>query len=421
MPATFFYGYVILALCFFNMVFVRGAAGSFSVFYVALLEEFGWSHGVGASIVSINSLVYALVSPLVGWAFDRLGPRALMPFAGALIGVGLILSGFSHSLWELYVYYGVIAAIGQAGLGFVSHNALICYWFVRRRATAIGLATTGMGLGMLTIVPLAQLLITARGWRSAFMILGALLMVTIIPANALLQRRAPMDVGQLPDGEMAPAKDRPRRQAARDYSFSQWNLPSALRSFPFWSLTVGHLALGTGLFILYTHVVAYLVQQGFEKLLAALALGLIGFIRIGGTMLWGLVSDRLGRDPAYGMSILITLAGISLLLAIDASAPLWLVYAAAMVYGIGHSAANPIYGAVIGDIFSGKNVGTIFGFLEISFGLGMALGSWSGGAIYDFTGSYRWAFSLALMTFSISYVGIRASIVWQERAISESR
>lgn len=68
MPATFFYGYVILALCFFNMVFVRGAAGAFSVFYVALLDEFRWSHGVGASIVSVNSLVYALFSPLVGWA-----------------------------------------------------------------------------------------------------------------------------------------------------------------------------------------------------------------------------------------------------------------------------------------------------------------------------------------------------------------
>lgn len=274
---------------------------------------------------------------------------------------------------------------------------------------------------MLAIVPLTQHLITLWGWRSAFMISGALLMVTIIPANALLQRRTPADVNQLPDGEMAPAKYQPRRPAARDYSFSQWTLPSALRSFPFWSLTVGHLALGTGLFVLYTHVVAYLVQQGFDKLLAAFALGIIGFIRIGGTILWGLVCDRLGRDPAYGISILITLAGISLLLAIDASASLWLVYAAAVVYGIGHSAANPIYGAVIGDIFSGKNIGTIFGFLEISFGLGMALGSWSGGAIYDFTGSYRWAFSVALMSFSISYVGIRASIVWQEHVISESR
>ena len=78
MPTAFFYGYVILAFSFSNMVFVRGVAGSFSLFYVALLEEFQWSHGIGASIVSLNSLIYALTSPLIGWLFDRLGPRILM-------------------------------------------------------------------------------------------------------------------------------------------------------------------------------------------------------------------------------------------------------------------------------------------------------------------------------------------------------
>ena len=84
------------------MIFVRGVASSFSVFYVALLEEFHWSHGVGASVVSVSSLIYALTSPLVGWSFDRLGPRVLMPLGGLLIGAGLFFSGFGNSLWELY-------------------------------------------------------------------------------------------------------------------------------------------------------------------------------------------------------------------------------------------------------------------------------------------------------------------------------
>lgn len=107
MRPPFYYGYVILFLCFLNMVFVRGASGSFSVFYVALLEEFHWSHGVGATIASLNSLVYALVSPAVGYAFDRLGPRILIPLAGLLMGLGFTFSGFSNSLWELYIYYGI--------------------------------------------------------------------------------------------------------------------------------------------------------------------------------------------------------------------------------------------------------------------------------------------------------------------------
>jgi predicted MFS family arabinose efflux permease len=413
MRPSFFYGYVILSLCSLNMVFVRGATGSFSVFYVALLEEFRWSHAVGASIVSLNSLIYALVSPAVGVAFDRLGGRILIPLAGLFMGLGFVFSGMSDSLWELYIHFGIIAAIGQGGLGFVTQNALIAHWFVRRRATAIGLATMGQGLGMLTIVPLAQFLILQRGWRDAFMILGTIILVTIIPANVLLLRHNPVEVGQLPDGDrIAPENRRDSKRAPEKY---QWTLSSAIRSFPFWSITVGHVALGAGLFIVYTHIVAYLINHGIEKLLAAFILGLIGVMRIVGTSLWGYVSDRLGREKAYGASILITVTGLACLLGIRLGSPLWFVYMSGMLYGIGHSAGNPTYGAVIGDIFSGRNIGTIFGFLEIGFGIGMAFGSWSGGAIYDLTGSYRWALVLAILCFTVSFLAIQACTAWQKK------
>lgn len=415
-----FYGYVILFLCSLNTMFVRGTTGSFSVFYVALLEEFHWSHAVGASIVSLNSLVYASVSPAVGYAFDQFGPRLLLPLAGLLMGLGFILSGVSDSLWELYIYYGIIAAVGQGGLGFVTQSALISHWFVRRRATAIGLATMGQGLGMLTIVPLAQLLILEVGWRSAFMILGAVILFAIIPANAVFQRRYPGEVGQLPDGDSIGSPEGPR-SSKNTPDVYQWTLASALRSFPFWSVTVGHLALGTGLFIVYTHVVAHLVHQGFERLLAAFILGLIGFTRIVGTSLWGYVSDRLGRVKAYGASILLSVLGLICLLAIGSDSPLWFVYVSGILYGIGHSAGNPTYGAVIGDIFSGKNVGTIFGFLEIGFGLGMAFGSWSGGVLYDVMGSYRWAFVLALVCFTVSFLAIQASAAWHQRQATTTK
>jgi MFS family permease len=408
----FYYGYVVLSLCFLNMVFVRGAFGSFSVFYIALLDDFHWSHAVGASIVSLNSLVYASVSPAVGYLFDRLGPRVLMPLAGLLMGLGFFFSGFSDSLWELYIFYGIVAAVGQGGLGFVTQSALLSHWFVRRRATAIGLATAGQGFGMITIVPLAQILISHAGWRAAFMWLGGLVLLATIPANAIFQRRAPAEVGQLPDGESAISTTDPAASRTSAKKF-EWSLPTALRSVPFWIIAAGHLALGTGLFIIYTHVVAYLVDQGSDRLSAALALGVIGVTRVAGTLVWGYTSDRLGREKAYGVSILITSIGLICLIGIGLDSPQWFIYTAAIVYGIGHSAGNPTYGAVIGDIFSGKNIGTIFGFLEITFGIGMALGSWSGGAIFDFTGSYRWAFALSVICFFVSFLAIHASAVWR--------
>jgi MFS family permease len=413
MRGSIFYGYVILALCFFNMVLMRGVTGSFSVFYVALLEEFSWSHGSGATIASINFLVYALAAPLVGLAFDRLGPRFLMPAGGLFVATGLYLSSFSHSLGDLYLSYGIITALGQGALGFVGHNALISHWFVRRRATAIGIATMGQGLGALLIVPLTQVFISNWGWRTTFTIIAGLILFGVVPANALLQRRHPAEVGQLPDG--APREEGTEPGSKRREAPREWTLRSAVSSFPFWSITVGHLALGVGLFMLFTHVVAHLVHVGFGKLAAAFVLGLIGFIRIGGTVVWGFASDRLGRDKAYGIATFITLIGIGFLVAVDPASPVWFAYAAALFYGIGHSAGNPTYGALIGDIFGGRSVGLIFGFLEISFGLGSSFGAWIGGYLFDLTGSYRWPFSLCFLTFTISYLAVQTSFNWQSR------
>ncbi|MGH7828348.1 MAG: MFS transporter, partial [Candidatus Binatia bacterium] len=353
-------------------------------------------------------------------AFDRMGPRVLMPVGGALVGAGLLLSSFANSLWSLYFSYGLITALGQGALGFVGHNALISYWFVRRRATAIGIASMGQGLGALVMVPLTQVLIDRIGWRSTFAVTAALILIAVVPANALLQRRDPQQVGQLPDGDSDPPSENPVRHSKTRRGNHDWTLRDAVLSFPFWSITVGHLALGTAVFMINTHVVAHYVSAGYDKLLAAFIAGLIGFVRLGGTVIWGLVSDRLGRDRAYAVSTTVTLLGVCCLIATPAGAPVWFAYLTAVLYSIGHSAGNPTYGAVIADIFSGRKVGLIFGFLEIGFGLGSAFGAWIGGYLFDVTGSYAWAFALCLVCFAVSGLSIHACLKWQARQPHES-
>ncbi|HSE86462.1 MAG TPA: MFS transporter [Candidatus Binatia bacterium] len=421
MAPKFFYGYTILALCFINMVVMRGVNGAFSVYYLALLENFSWSHSDGASIASVNFLVYALTAPLVGFAFDRFGPRILMPLGGALVGVGLLLSGFGDTLWQLYFSYGLITALGQGALGFVGQSALISFWFVRRRATAIGIASMGQGMGALIMIPLTQFLISRIGWRLTFVATAGLILLAVVPANALLQRRAPQEVGQLPDGDPEPVSEHSSLHADKPAAPRDWTVRAVLLSVPFWCITVGHLALGTAIFMITTHIVAHLVSLGLDGLVAAFVAGLIGFVRMGATVLWGFVSDRLGRDGAYGVAVLVTLVGLICLIAISKASPTWFVYFAAVFYSIGHSAGTPIYGSVIADIFSGRKVGLIFGFLEISFGLGSAFGAWIGGYLFDLTGSYSWPFSLCLLCFVISALAIHGCSKWQSRQTSESR
>ena len=206
------------------------------------------------------------------------------------------------------------------------------------------------------------------------MVTAGLILLAVVPANAFLQRRAPQDVGQFPDGDPRPRVEalRSARAQVRQHN-GIGRLRAAVCSFPFWCITVGHLALGTALFMINTHIVAHLVSLGYDKLVAAFVFGLIGFVRIGGTVLWGFVSDKLGRDRTYARRDSRDLDRVGLFHRHVRGAALWSVYLAAVLYSIGHSAGNPTYGAVIADIFSGRKIGLIFGFLEISFGLGSAL------------------------------------------------
>jgi len=411
MRPKFFYGYVIIGLCFANMVVMRGVNGAFGVYYIALLEEFSWSRSDGATIASANFFVYAIASPAVGLAFDRYGPRVLMPLGAFLTGLGLVLSSFAHSLAGMYFSYGVVTALGQGALSFVGHNALISYWFVRKRATAIGIASMGQGLGALVMVPATQWLVSSIGWRWTYVVTGGVLLFLLAPANALFQRGCPQDVGQFPDGDSVPSTQVPSGHHSKG-SGRDWTLGEALRSFPFWCITVGHLALGTALFLINTHAIAHFVAVGYEKLAASFYFGLMGFIRIGATVVWGTLSDRIGRNKTYAVATFVTALGVGCMVAMAAGAPLWLVYLTIALYGIGHSAGNPTYGAVIGDIFSGRKIGLIFGFLEVSFGLGSAFGSWIGGYLFDVTGSYAWAFTLCLVCFVISGLAIHACVRW---------
>ena len=198
----------------------------------------------------------------------------------------------------------------------------------------------------------------------------------MVPANAFFQRRTPAEVGQFPDGDAAPSSGHTGgRHGSRLPGQRDWTLGQAARSFPFWCITIGHLALGTALFMINTHAIAHFVAVGYEKLAASFYFGFIGFIRIGATLIWGSLSDRLGRSPTYGVATAVTALGVAGMIAMTFGAPLWLVYLTIALYGIGHSAGNPTYGSVIGDIFSGRKIGLIFGFLEISFGFGSAFGS----------------------------------------------
>jgi len=178
---------------------------------------------------------------------------------------------------------------------------------------------------------------------------------------------------------------------------------------------VGHLAVGAGISLVYTHAVAHLIHRGLGKLAAASAFGLVGVARIPGTAIWGFTSDRIGRERALRLATLMGVAGVGLLMVLGSETPRWWSVAFALLYGLGHSASNPVYASTIADIFWGRNIAMIVGLLEITFGLGAALGTWFGGFAYDTTGSYQYAWILELVCLVVVYASIRVGLTWKRR------
>jgi len=164
----FYYGWIIVGVALVSMAFWFGIRTTFSVFYVALLEDFPWSRGEAAGGQSMALITYTVMAPLVGGLIDRFGPRRIIIPGILLLASGLILCAYIEILLQFYLIYGAIVGIGVTCIGIVSYTAILAHWFEKKRGVASGLAVSGMGLGTFLLVPLSQHFISLWGWRAAF-------------------------------------------------------------------------------------------------------------------------------------------------------------------------------------------------------------------------------------------------------------
>src|SRR5713101_6243532 len=145
MPARFFYGWVIVAVCFITMGVGVNARTAFSLLFPPILDEFGWERGVTAGAFSFGFLVSAVLSPALGRLMDRRGPRVVMEMGVGLIGVGLLLATFVSERWHLYATLGVMVGGGSVCLGYAGQGLFLPNWFVRRRGLAMSVASHAHG------------------------------------------------------------------------------------------------------------------------------------------------------------------------------------------------------------------------------------------------------------------------------------
>lgn len=392
-PAWWWYGAAIVAASFVIYAVAYGVRLSFAIFYVAILEEYGWSRAMLAGVFSIGTLVFGCTSPVVGTLLDKYGVRRMMLVGAALMSTSLLLCSRITALWQFYALYGVALSVGLGFMGFVPQAGLLARWFVRRLSSAMGIASAGVGISMLLMGPMVQAIIDRWGWRWAFVVLAGVVGVVVVPLVLWVVKERPEEVGRGPDGEPLETEG---VDAAEAVEGQDWTVARAATTVPFWALIGCFFFTPLGIFPIVVHHVAYLVDAGFSTIFAASVFGLQGLMSAAGKMTIGYLADRLGRPGAILLSFGLSAAGILALLSVREPTALWRVYIFAATFGFALGTRGPLVSAAAADHFRGPHFGSIYGVVHLGNGVGGAIGPFIVGYLFDLYGSYVPGFLIAI-------------------------
>lgn len=395
---------MVLAAGFVIMLTGYAMRNTFTVFYPAIVQDFGWTRGGTAVMYSLTLLCYGCVAPVAGGLIDRFNPKHILAAGGVIVGSGIALCSLATSMWHFYLLYGVLVAVGLSLIGVTPLSTIITNWFPRQRGFVFGLLGAGFGVSLIT-APAFQYLITRFGWQTAYVIIGAAAGVITVPLVLLFIRRTSSHGTAGADAPPPPAAARPAgEEAVTAQGDTHWTVRTALRTNAFRILLViSFFNMGLGPNTIFAHQVYFLQDLGYTPMAAATVFSLFGVFFTAGN-LCSFLSDRFGRTYVFVGGSLLASAGVALLLLSQASVSITsaVVFAACAGFGMGIA---PMTGyAAVADRFHGRHYGSIQGTIILAASLGGAIGPWLAGVLHDISGTYWSALLIvvcALMTGSL--------------------
>ena len=398
-PKTpFHFGLIIVGFSFITLGLVYGVQYSFSVFFVALLKEFGWSRSITAGAFSLCIIIHGIIGPFVGGMADRSGPKKVFLYGSLSLGIGLALCSLTQTWWGFYIFFGIITAIGMGSTGWVPSVIMIQRGFKEKVGLAVGIISSGIGIGILVYVPLIQYLIIQFGWRMAYRIMAISIPVIII-SMAITCLKRPLQAPSSYQTEMKVSHRITKDPLIVDEAWTStpWTLQQAIATRQFWLLGTSFLLGNLITQSIFTHQVAFFVDRGLNPLFASYIVGIVGVVSVGGKILWGALSDRIGREITYAMGITCYIFGVMTLVVLNASPSSTLSYLFAFFFGMGYSVTAALPPLMTADLFGGYAFGGIFGSIMVFTGVGGAFGAWFAGFIYDVAGSYLPVFVILII------------------------
>jgi MFS family permease len=378
-----FYGWVIVftagigLLLGYAPVFVY----SFSIFIKSLAQDFHSSRTSISFAFTLANLMQSVCAPLFGRLVDRFGARKVVVPSTVIFGLVLISFKYSStSIWHLYAFFIVIGLIGT-GTAPVPYGIVVSRWFDKRRGLALGLMMLGLSSGAILLPPIAQHLIIRFGWRTAYAVVGFVVLAVSVPIVGIFLKDSPEKMGLQPDGVL----NLTTRSAERsDEPGVTWSV--ARRESTFWFMASAFFLVGASVHACVIHLVPMLTDHGISVERAAFASSLLGVALLIGRVFSGFFLDRF-----FGPYVAILLfsgvaVGISLLWA-GVGGDFALL--AAFLVGLGMGAEADIIAYLTGRYFGLRSFGEIYGYLFATFTLAGALGPVLMGVGFDHLGSYR--------------------------------
>ena len=389
----FFYGYIVVMAAFLIMLIMHGAIYSYGVFFKPMSMEFGWTREMTSGAFSMCLFVVGFLNMVTGRLGDRFGPRIVVTVCGFLFGLGYLLMSQINTIWQLYLVYGAIIAMGVSGC-FVPLTSTVTKWFAKRRGGMTGVVVAGIGVGIVVMPPMASRLISSYGWRTPYIIIGLIaLVVLMLVAQSL--KRDPSQIGQLPYGENE-VNQQGSVSGGRGFS-----LLEAIRTKQFWMLSTIYLCFGISLQSIMVHIVPHVTDQGISAIIAANILTVIGALSLIGRVTMGVVADRIGNKPCLIVGLIVLSVSLSWLLV---AKELWMLYLFAAIFGFGYGSLVVLISLVVAELFGLSSHGVILGAVLFIMSIGEAIGPVFAGRIFDVAHSYSLAFEVSSVLSVISII-----------------
>lgn len=357
---------------------------AFSLFISPLQAAFGWDRTAIMTASTLQLLCLGLVSPLVGKAVDIYGSRRIVSSGALVSAAGFLLMPTMETTIHFYLC-NIIIGIGSAAMGPVPCSAAVTEAFDEKRGIAIGIMSTGIGIGGFVIAPLiGGMILPGFGWQAAYVCIAGITILMVPLAMLFLKGKS---------GRAETMAQSSGRQAFPAASTVKKDLVSA----PFILIAGGFfLFLFSAVGVLQTQV-PHLQDVGFPLLLASSAMGALALVSAVGKFVFGLLCDRYHPKVAFSIGAVFLMAGIFILRNISTESSPALIWVFAIVFGIGVGSWLPSMSMMVSRTFAKASYGTIFGAVTLIQQMGSAMGPLASGYIYDMTGNYQPAFDLYLL------------------------